>query len=275
MIASLPMYDLLEVRAHTDALYEAIAAELRSRHVDAPRAIQRELPSLRDHWLDPQLLLSQTCGYPAVEFLSGKVDIVGSWATAVDEESDPGWYRSVLVARDDDARIDDLKSYACSGIRLCANGPDSLSGWVSLSCFLHDGGLADDLLANEVPVLITGGHVASLAAVQANEADIASIDSWTFHQLSRWRSVAIDGLRIVGRGPAVAVTPLMTRLGGPVEVLRQSLTAVVHNPEHATTLAALGITGFVPHGVEAHDPVRNLAERCEPTIGLLRRVFPA
>jgi ABC-type phosphate/phosphonate transport system substrate-binding protein len=272
--AGLPMYDLPEVRSYTDSLYEAIAAELRTRGVDAPESLQRDLPSLRDHWLDPQLLLSHTCGYPAVDALDAKVEVLGSWATVTDDEGSPGWYRTLIVVRDDDMRADDLKSFIRGGLRLCANGPESLSGWISLSCFLHAEHVTDELLSNEVSVLVTGGHAATLAAIAANEADLASVDPWTFHQLARWRPAATAGLRVIGRGPTVAVTPLITRLDGPVTVLRESLAAVALNPEHLETLTALGIAGFVPHGLEAHNPVREMVERCEPTIGLLRRIFP-
>ncbi len=271
--ASLPMYDFPELRDHTDALWVAIRGRLRLRGIDAPETLDRDLPPLHEHWLDPSLLLSHTCGYPAVTVLDGRVDIVGSWATVVDEPGSPGWYRSVVVARADDQRADDLRGLTRAGLRLCANGPDSLSGWVSLSQFFDaQMGLADELLINEVPVLITGAHAASLAAVQGRDADLASVDSWSFRQFSRWRPELVDGLRIVGRGPLVAVTPLFSALGGPVETLRSVLADVASDPALAEVHEALGIVGFVPHGIEAHDPVRALAELHEPTVGLLRRI---
>lgn len=271
--ASLPMYDFPELRAHTDALWAAIRVALRASGVDAPDDLSRELLPLREHWLDPSLILSHTCGHPAVTVLDGKVDILGSWATMVDEPGRPGWYRSVIVARADDTRADDLRSFARSGLRLCANGPDSLSGWVSLASFLHaEPGLDDDLLINEVPVLVTGSHAASLLALQNGTADLASIDAWTFTLLSRVRSDCVRGLRVIGRGPEVAVTPLFTSRRGPVDILREVLVGVAAAPTLAVSRAALGIRGFVPHGMEAHDDVRDLAQRCEPTIGLLRRI---
>jgi ABC-type phosphate/phosphonate transport system substrate-binding protein len=271
--ASLPMYDFPELRDHTDALWAAIRGRLRSRGIAAPETLDRDLPPLHDHWLDPLLLLSHTCGYPAVTVLDGRIDIVGSWATVVDELGSPGWYRSVIVAREDDQRADDLRGLTRAGLRLCANGPDSLSGWVSLAEFLDaQMGLADELLVNEVPVLITGAHAASLAAVQRGDADLASVDSWSFRQFSRRRPELVDGLRIVGRGPVVAVTPLFAALGGPVETLRSVLADVASDPALVEVHEALGIVGFVPHGIEAHDPVRVLADLHEPTVGLLRRI---
>jgi ABC-type phosphate/phosphonate transport system substrate-binding protein len=272
LLASLPMYDLPEVTVHTDLIWTAISTVLRNNGIDAPHELVRDIGSLADHWLEAAVLLSHTCGYPAVTSLRDRVDIVGSWSTVVDEPGQPGWYRTVIVARENDQCADDLRSYARTGLRLCANGPDSLSGWVSLGQFLHDQpGLADALLTNEVPVVVTGGHFNSIAAVQDAQADIASIDPWSMWLLSTWRNQASRGLRIIGHGPTVAVTPLMTALGGPVDQIRHALEMAVSDSSLAASFAALGITGFVAHGIESHEPVLEIAHCSEPTIGLLRR----
>jgi ABC-type phosphate/phosphonate transport system substrate-binding protein len=272
MIASMPMYDLPEVAKSTDFLWRSIANQLRIAGNDAPSELSRDLPELMHHWVDPNLLLSHTCGYPAVTELDGKVSVVGSWATVVDEPTHPGWYRTRIVVRENDMQADDLPAYIRAGLRLAANGPESLSGWVSLSQFVDEQcGLADALLSHESSVQITGAHIKSLAAVQSGEADLASIDSWSYWLFETWRPESVAGLRTIGHGPLVAVTPLITHLGGPVEALRNAVELTVSDPTVRSSLDALGIVGFVPHGIEAHDPVRAIAERNEPSIGLLRR----
>jgi ABC-type phosphate/phosphonate transport system substrate-binding protein len=272
MIASMPMYDLPEVATNTDRIWRSIAALLRVAGIDAPDEVSRDLPDLMQHWVDPNLLLSHTCGYPVVSELDGKVSVVGSWATVVDEPTRPGWYRTSIVVRENDKQADDLHAYVRSGLRLAANGPESLSGWVSLSEFVDEQcGLADALLAHESSVRITGAHINSLAAVQRGEADLASIDPWSYWLFEKWRPAAVAGLRTIGHGPLVAITPLITYLGGPVEALRKAAASTVADLELRPSLDALGIVGFVPHGIEAHDPVRAIAERYEPSIGLLRR----
>jgi ABC-type phosphate/phosphonate transport system substrate-binding protein len=271
-LASLPMYDLPEVSLHTDGLWSFISADLAATGIDAPSVLTRQFVSLKDHWLDPSLVISHSCGYPVVTDLLDRVEVVGSWSTVVDLEDKPGWYRAVIVAREADHQADDLCAYSRSGLRLCANGPDSLSGWVSLAHFLHEqSGLSDSLLSNEVPVLITGGHFNSVEAVRSGRADVASIDAWSFWLLSTWRRQAAAGLRVIGFGPEVAVTPIITHLGGPVESLQNTLQRAASNEDLTPSLAALGITGFVSHGREVHDPVRLIADRYEPTVGLLRR----
>ena len=63
MIASLPMYDWDEVRAPTDRLWGLVRDNLRASGVAAPDALQRGGDMWGD-WLHPDLILSQTCGFP-------------------------------------------------------------------------------------------------------------------------------------------------------------------------------------------------------------------
>jgi GNAT superfamily N-acetyltransferase len=240
LVASLPMYDLPELRVHTDAFWKAVAGHLRADGINAPLTLSRPDGSLLDHWFEPDLLMSQTCGYPLVRDLDDSVDVVGSFSTVVDEEGLPGWYRTVIVARKDDPTGWSL---------VAANGTDSLSGWISLGAYLRA-----EHTSMVRAVLITGSHVASIEAVRNGCADLASIDSWTYHLLSTYRPTAIEGLMIVGRGPVVGVTPIITRKGGPVEALRSALTRA-----SLDWGAPLGITGFVPHGGERHNGVLDLA----------------
>jgi hypothetical protein len=61
-VASLPMYDLPELREATDELWRALAARLQNRGIDAPVTLERDETNLDAVWSDPRLLLSQTCG---------------------------------------------------------------------------------------------------------------------------------------------------------------------------------------------------------------------
>jgi ribosomal protein S18 acetylase RimI-like enzyme len=267
VIVSLPMYDLPELRAKTDAFWSVIRDQLELLDVDSPDELTRPTGPYVNHWRDTNLLMSQSCGYPVVRDLNGAVDVVGSFSTVVDEPGQPGWYRSVIICRTDDHRGNEgSESDPLAGFRelggadararvLCAaNGPDSLSGWISLGAAWVSGDAA------AIPtVFVTGGHVSSLAAVQSGAADLASIDSLTFHLLSEVRPEAIGGLRIIGRGPLVAVTPMVTATGGPLAELRIALFEATSAPfTDATT--PLGITGFVAHGYDAHEPVAVLAQ---------------
>ncbi len=257
MIASLPMYDLLEVRAHTDGIWSAIAQQLRAVNIDAPSELTRPSGSYLDHWRQVDLLLSQTCGYPLVRDLRSGVDVVGSFCTVVDQPGQPGWYRSVIVCRTDDARSapgaegDPFAGFRSGNVLCAANGPDSLSGWISL------GSAWGGTRLNIPAVLVTGGHVASLEAVANGRADVASIDSWTFHLLSIHRPDAVAGVKVIARGPLVAVTPLICHAGGPVDELRSALRAVLESG--FSDLGPLGIVGFVPQSIADYAPVVQLS----------------
>ena len=127
MIASLGMYDFGPVMAVNDRLWALIRDRLRADGIDAPDALTRGEGAYWQAWQSPDLLLSQTCGYPFRARLQGKVTYVGTPDFGVDGCA-PGYYRSVLVARADDPRstIADF-----DGARFAYNEALSQSGWAA------------------------------------------------------------------------------------------------------------------------------------------------
>ena len=254
MIASLPMYDFPELVAHTDGLWQAIARHLTHCGVaPVPSALVRPSGALHDHWLDPGLLLSQTCGFPLVRVLTEAQHVLGSFAVTCGNPDRPGWYRSVIVCRADDARASDGLA-AFDGAPVASNDVGSLSGWVSLGVALADAGIGPG------PVTFTGGHAFSVEAVRAGVADLASIDAHSFSLFSAHRRVAVEGLRVIGHGPEVAMTPLFTAHAELVAVLREAVGAAMETIPPATR-TALQIGGFVEGGREMHARVMELAAK--------------
>ena len=78
MRASLPMYDLPEVRDHTDRLWTAIAEELRGLGVANVPDMLESPADHHDAWRPPGLLLSQSCGYPVATALRDAVRVVAT-----------------------------------------------------------------------------------------------------------------------------------------------------------------------------------------------------
>jgi ABC-type phosphate/phosphonate transport system substrate-binding protein len=244
------MYDLPELREATDALWSAIAVELSALGVSAPTALTRPDGPLLDHWRTPGLLFSQTCGFPYASFLRPDVTLLGAFDYETTYADDPGFYRTVLVAR---SSLDSFE-----GLRVAINNHDSLSGCVSLGCALLDRGVT-----TPPPYVMTGGHVLSLAAVQNGEADLASIDGLTWALVSDVRPAAIAGLTVVGHGPRTPCTPFITADTSAAPAIRSAIhTAVARlSAESPNVLRWLRIRGFVELTDDVYLPTVAMGER--------------
>lgn len=170
MIASLGMYDMAPMQAANDRYWALIAEAL-----DVRVPLTRGAGAYWDAWQSPELILSQTCGYPYRARLHDRVTLVGTPEYGLPGCA-PGYYCSVFVARKDDPR-DGLAAF--DGARFAYNEPLSQSGWAAPQT--HAQGLGIHL----PPTLQTGGHALSAAAVAEGRADIAALDALTWALLQR------------------------------------------------------------------------------------------
>jgi ABC-type phosphate/phosphonate transport system substrate-binding protein len=216
MRASLPMYDRVEAQAANDRLWAGIRDRLRDAGIAAPESLDRGAAPLWDHWTDPGLVLSQTCGLPFRARLHGQVTLVASPDYGL-EGCPPGFYRSVLVARADDTR---KAPQDFAGAALAFNDPLSQSGWGAVWEFARDRGI---ILR---PTLETGSHRASALAVAEGRADWASLDAQTWAMIRRWDGWA-EGLQVVGHTRPTPALPFITALGRDPVPLRDALGAAV------------------------------------------------
>jgi ABC-type phosphate/phosphonate transport system substrate-binding protein len=214
------MYDLVEVREVTKALLVAVVGELPEPW---PSFVDHE--ALVEHWSDPALTLSQSCGQPLITQLTHDVAVLGAFDHEVCDE--PAHYRSLIIMRTGDSP-DRL-------MRPAINGVHSLSGGTSLRVAARRAGWV-----LSTPDACTGSHAASAAAVQTGDADIASIDSVTWWLWQWHRPAAVAGLTVIGRGPLVPCLPLIAAPGADLAELRGRLTLAA--AEHG---APLGLRGFV------------------------------
>jgi ABC-type phosphate/phosphonate transport system substrate-binding protein len=203
------------------------------------------------HWLEPDLLLSQTCGYPLTHDLAGQLQLVGCFS--YDAPQCEGIYcRSVLVARSEHAHWA-LERFR--GLRVAFNAQDSQSGTNALRALVAPLARKGMFFAR---TLETGAHIASVAAVRNGQADLAAIDCVTFAALQRYTPQATQGLCTVGTTDAYPGLPLVTALAtsaADLVLLQQALHALVAKPQAATNLVALGITGF-------ETPALSVYQRC-------------
>jgi ABC-type phosphate/phosphonate transport system substrate-binding protein len=245
---SLPMYPFPELRDAWAETWTAVRdAHPRGRTFHESLLWSDDIHAL---WNSPDLVLSQSCGWPIVSELDGRVRVVGVFDPDVDG-GDAGTYRTLLVARRD------APLHEFSGATAAVNGPDSLSGWVSLVAGVEGAGGTW-----RGAVRWTGAHVASLAAVRAGDADIASIDPVSFALLATLDARHVDGLHVVGRGPRVPCLPLIVPGDTDDTELaqwREAWARACTDPSLAITRRRLLIKGFVPLDAAAYDPVRALA----------------
>lgn len=228
MIASLPMYDRPEIRAATDKVWQAIRKALGR----GPDTLSREGDPW-DHWQSPDLLLSQTCGYPYRARLHGKVRIVGTPDYGLDG-CGPGEYRSVFVARTDDPRSDPADFAAA---RFAYNDPMSQSGWAAPGAYAEARGFAF------ADTRRTGSHQASARAVAEGRADLTALDAQSWQLMQRYDNFA-DKLHVIAVTLPTPALPFITANGQDADAIFTALqTAVEALP--AETRDALDLRGIV------------------------------
>lgn len=256
------MYDFPEVRAATDALWSAIAARLQAAGVAAPARLTRPAGELRAFQFRPDLLFSQTCGYPLVTQLWGKVRVLAvpiyRFPGCGDADLGPATHRSVLIVPRGSAAqtLTDLR-----GGRLAMNGQDSNSGMNLLRAMIapHAGGEAFFST-----VQITGAHRESLRAVGEGRADLAAIDGVTFGQLQRLHPELTEAVRVIGWTNPSPALPFITARRTPLPVvraLRAALFATLADPALAAVRDALGIDGAVLPVPQLYRPVWAYAQQ--------------
>lgn len=216
MIASLAMYDFGPALAANDRLWTLIRDGLGDRGIKAPATLTRGDHAYWDAWAAPDLILSQTCGYPFRARLQGKVAYVGTPDFGV-EGCPPGYYRSVFVARADDPR-DRLAAF--DGARFAYNEDLSQSGWAAPQTH------AAKLGIRLPPALQTGGHRLSAQAVAEGRADIAALDAVTFAMLAGGGPLTTP-LKEVTRTDPTPGLPYITAIGQDTDTVFDAVQAAI------------------------------------------------
>lgn len=120
-VAALPMYNVTpELAGDWRVLLDHVHRRLRpwlDARGDTLSIVDPDL--LQEFWLRDDLLLSQTCGYPLVRALGGRVQLVTTPVFTIDG-CEAGDYHSVLVARAA-AQVTSLAQ--CRGLRAAYNTP--------------------------------------------------------------------------------------------------------------------------------------------------------
>ena len=216
MIASLGMYDLPAAQAANDRFWALIRDAMRARGLPAPETLTRGESAYWPAWQSPDLILSQTCGFPYRARLHAQVTLIGTPDFGV-AGCPPGHYNSVLVARHDDPR-ENLTDFDTAA--LAFNEDQSQSGWAAPQNHARSLGLTLR------PTLRTGGHLKSARAVAEHRADIAAIDAVTWSMIQAWEPLAA-ALKPIASTPPTPGLPYIAALGTDAQTMFQVIAGSI------------------------------------------------
>jgi len=248
VIASLAMYDFGPAEAANDRFWGLIHQQLAQRGIKAPAVLTRGEGAFFPAWTAPDLVLSQTCGYPFRARLQGRVAYVGTPDFGLPGCA-PGHYCSVFVVRAEDPRPS-LTDF--DGAGFAYNEGLSQSGWAAPK--VH----AEALGLRLPPVLRTGGHRLSARAVAEGRADIAALDAVTWDMMQGVDPVA-GQLRVIARTDPTPGLPYIAALGCDVAATFDAVAAAIAALAPADR-RALRLNGLVRIPEAAYLAVPNPAE---------------
>ena len=256
MIASLPMYLLPQIEAATEAWWQGLARAFRAAGIkDVPDRLE-QVPDRWRQWASPDLLLSQSCGYPLRHDFADLLQPVATPCYRADGCDGPTYLSVISVAEGNPAdSITDLR-----GKRAAINGWDSQSGMSALRAVVapyHENGrfFGD--------VIETGSHRDSMAAVQQGKADVAAIDCVSYALALRHAPDKAAGLRVLTHSPAVPALPYVTHIHrdpDTVARLREGLAAAIADPDLADVRDTLLIDDFAVLAVDDYAPIDRMQD---------------
>jgi ABC-type phosphate/phosphonate transport system substrate-binding protein len=250
-VASLAMYDLPDVTAATDAWWAGLARAMRHEGIeDVPDALRRD-DDVKPAWQAPDLLFSQTCGYPLMHEFAGKLRVVATPCFDCPGCDGPR-YRSLIIVRADDPakNLNDMR-----GRIAAANGPESQSGYSALRSAVAPLARSGKFFSD---VIISGGHDNSMALVADSTADVCAVDCVTHALLSRHRPRSVANLRVLGSTVDAPGLPYVTRANASDDLLRRlraALFAALDDPSLAAARETLLIAGAEVLPEHAYDRI--------------------
>lgn len=263
-IASLPMYNLPELAGATFAWWAGVAGHMRQQGIADVPDVCITPDDLERHWRAPNLLLSQTCGYPLTHQLNGKVRLLALPVYAC-RGCDPDGSFSSMIIVPAASNLYSLNDCRCA--RAVYNTDDSMSGLLALRA------AAASLHGRNEPFFSslsrTGSHRRSLQSVADGKADVACIDAVTFALLSRVDAELISRVRVLGQTPGVPGLPYITSLMANAETLQRLQTALRHaldDPELSDVRAELLLSGITFPGPGHYNVILELEKAASQTV---------
>ena len=238
------------------AMWDGLASHLRAAGVAGVAAALDWPDDMEAHWLAPDLLLSQTCGFPLVTSLEGRVQLVGGFhydAPGCDGVRN----RSQIVVRASDPA---QTLEALRGRRVAINGTNSQSGYNSLRALVLPLARAGRFFGS---THVTGAHHLSLIAVRDGLADVAAIDCVSLAGFKRHRPDITAGTRVLCETAAYPGLPLITSsttTPATLAALRNALAWMTQAPSMAQVRDDLFIRAFEALPIARYQVCRDMRD---------------
>jgi len=231
-----------------ESLLHVVIDGLRRRGWDDPMHVVPTPDDLMAFWRAPDLLLSQTCGYPLVMALQSAVRVLAVPAFAL-PGCDGMAYRSVILVPEDGVRSLD----ALRGSVAAINQDHSQSGMNALRHTIAPLARGGKFFSQ---VVVSGSHMASIAMLQRGKAAVAAIDCATYGLAVRHAPKLVAGVRQLQTTVPAPGLPLITSRQ-LTEAQAQDLQDVVLSLTDTAALAlqTLSIDRFHAIGLPDYAPI--------------------
>jgi ABC-type phosphate/phosphonate transport system substrate-binding protein len=238
--ASLPMYNLPEMRPVNAEFWTALRGLLTDAGLTAPDQLVFERPPVPER-IGSEVLFSQTCGYPLETIFRGQAIRLGT--PCYDAEGCDGPFHCGVFIVPADSRAGDLRALA-GGVFLL-NSRHSNSGMNLPRRALAEIAGGRSFFAQ---VIETGSQPGNLDRIARGEGDVTAVDCVTYAFWSRCRPEAASRTRILARTPPSPAIPFVTAATTPPEtvaILRDALRRMAHEERFAAARAGLLIKDIV------------------------------
>jgi len=240
--ASLPLYGLLELREAKAAFWQALCVELKRAGVESvPDALDFAQPFVPER-IEPQLLLTQICGYPLKKLFGSQTLVLAAPAYDADYCEGATHCGVFVVQREAPyQRLADLRD-----CRFVFGGPYSNSGMNLPRRAIAEiaGGAPFFKSATE-----TDNQAGNLEVVARGQADATCVDNMTYAYVLRYRPQVAALTRVLATTPRSPSIPFVTSKEtepATVECLHRALAEVATAPVWAQARAGLMIRDIVP-----------------------------
>lgn len=199
---ALPMYNVTpELALAWQTLLGAVIDGLRRHGWSDPMRVVAPPHDLMALWRAPDLLLSQTCGYPLVTELEHDVRVLATPAFALPGCEGADYCSLILVPQHGARSLEELR-----GTVAVINQWHSHSGMNALrhtiAPLARDGRFFSR-------VVESGSHLASIVAVQQGHAAVAAIDCASYGLVARDAPASLAGVRVLQATAAAPGLPLV------------------------------------------------------------------